>query len=62
MATLVFMLPKTEPSHTYYASAHLLSAEFEEPLQERIAPRAHVKLPKDGRPEFNRLIPSDWTD
>ncbi len=57
MATLVFMLPKTEPSHTYYASAHLLSAEFEEPLQERIAPRAHVKLPKDGHPEFKQADP-----
>lgn len=58
MATLVkSLLSKTEPSHTYYATADLLSAEFEEPLRERIAPRAYVKLPKDGHYQFKQADP-----
>lgn len=58
MATLVkSLLSKTEPSHTYYATADLLSAEFEEPLRERIAPRGFVKLPKDGHYQFKQADP-----
>ncbi len=58
MATLVkSLLSKIEPSHTYYATADLLSAEFEEPLHERIAPRAYVKLPKDGHYQFKQADP-----
>jgi hypothetical protein len=58
MATLVkSLLSKIEPSHTYYATADLLSAEFEEPLRERIAPRAYVKLPKDGHYQFKQADP-----
>ena len=58
MATLVkSLLSKIEPSHTYYATADLLSAEFEEPLRERIAPRGYVKLPKDGHYQFKQADP-----
>lgn len=58
MATLVKSLLTTkEPSHTYYATADVLSAEFEEPLHERIAPRAQVKLPKDGHYQFKQADP-----
>ena len=58
MATLVkSLLSKTEPSHTYYATADLLTADFEEPLRERVAPRAQVKLPKDGHYQFKKADP-----
>jgi len=58
MATLVkSLLPTKQPAHTYYATADLLSAEFEEPLRERIAPRAYVKLPKDGHYQFKQADP-----
>src|SRR3984957_16320204 len=58
MATLVkSLLSKTEPSHTYYATADLLTADFEEPLRERVAPRAQVKLPKDGHYQFKQADP-----
>ena len=46
-----------EPSHMYYAAADVLSAELEQPLNERIKPRAHVKLPEDGHYQFKQADP-----
>jgi hypothetical protein len=58
MATLLkSLLPTKDPSHTYYASADVLSAEFEEPLRETIKPRAYVKLPEDGHYQFKHADP-----
>jgi hypothetical protein len=58
MATLLkSLLPTKEPSHSYYAAADVLSADFEEPLRETIKPRAFVKLPEDGHYQFKRADP-----
>jgi hypothetical protein len=58
MATLLkSLLPTKDPSHTYYAAADVLSADFEEPLRETIKPRAYVKLPEDGHYQFKHADP-----
>jgi hypothetical protein len=58
MATLVkSLLPTNEPYHTYYAAADVLSADFEQPVNEKIQPRAQVKLPKDGHYQFKNADP-----
>jgi len=46
-----------KPVHNYYAEAHVLSAEIEQPLQETITPRVHVKLRNDGRYQFKKARP-----
>src|SRR5579864_8786981 len=45
------------PVHHYYAEAHLLSADLEHPLDEKIKARAHVKLPDDGHYQFRQADP-----
>ncbi len=46
-----------EPTHSYYATADVLSADFEEPVRENIKPRAYVKLPQDGHYQFKQADP-----
>jgi len=46
-----------EPTHFYYADAHVLSADFEEPVHEKIKPRAQVTLSSDGHYQFRQAEP-----
>ncbi|HXM62274.1 MAG TPA: hypothetical protein VN950_15555 [Terriglobales bacterium] len=46
-----------EPTHTYYADADVLSADFEEPVHEKIKPRAQVTLSADGHYQFRQAEP-----
>ena len=54
---LIQSIPKKEPYHIYYAAADVLSADFEQPVRERIQPRAYVKLPADGNHQFKQAGP-----
>src|SRR5579864_3520644 len=52
--------PKADPVtavHEYHAEATVLFADLEHPLEEKIKPRAHVKLPKDGHYHFKHADP-----
>ena len=46
-----------EPTHTYYAEADVLNADFEEPVHEKIKPRAQVTLSADGHYQFRQAEP-----
>jgi len=46
-----------ESVHEYHAEATVLKASLKHPLEEKIHPRAHVKLPKDGRYDFKHAEP-----
>jgi hypothetical protein len=41
----------------YYATAYVLKADLEQPVNEKIEPQAFVKLPTDGAYQFQELKP-----
>ena len=43
--------------HLYHAQATLLQARLKHPVEERIHPRGHVKLPADGNYDFKHADP-----
>lgn len=43
--------------HQFNAEANVLSADLEQPLQEKISPQASVKLPRDGQYQFSQTGP-----
>jgi hypothetical protein len=58
MATLLkSLIPERDAYHIYYAAADVLSADFEQPVHEKVPPRAQVKLPKDGHYQFKQADP-----
>ncbi len=57
MATLVRSAVLDEPVHHYYAESSVLSADLEQPLKEKIEPRAYLKLPDDGQYQFQKAEP-----
>jgi hypothetical protein len=57
MAALANELRMVDPVHDYYAEANVLSADLEQPLREKIKPRAAVRLPKDGHYQFKQADP-----
>jgi hypothetical protein len=58
MATLLkSLIPARDAYHIYHAAADVLSADFEQPVREKIPPRAQVKLPKDGHYQFKQADP-----
>jgi len=58
MATLLkSLIPERDAYHIYNAAADVLSADFEQPVHEKIPPRAQVKLPKDGHYQFKQADP-----
>jgi hypothetical protein len=59
MAALPNELSMVEPKpvHNYFAQADLLTADLEQPLQEKIRPQAAVKLPTDGQYQFSQAEP-----
>ncbi len=46
-----------KPHHYYYADASVLTADLEQPLQQKISPQAFVKLPRDGQYQFSQAEP-----
>jgi len=46
-----------EAVHEYHAEASVLEADLMQPIEEKIAPRVKVKLPKDGHYQFKHADP-----
>ncbi|MGB8014040.1 MAG: hypothetical protein WCF68_20665 [Terriglobales bacterium] len=57
MAALANELPMVKPVHDFFAEANILTANLEQPLQQKISPQAPVKLPKDGQYQFSQAGP-----
>jgi len=57
MAALTNKLAMVNSVHNYWAEAEVLSADLKQPVEEKIRPRAHVKLPKDGHYHFKKADP-----
>jgi hypothetical protein len=54
MATQMKVPAIVEGTHHYHANARVLSAEFEQPIREKIESRAVVHLPKEGGYEYEQ--------
>src|SRR5215470_11167661 len=57
MATQMKVPAIVEGTHHYHANARVLSAEFEQPIREKIESRAVVHLPKEGGYEYEQAEP-----
>ena len=57
MATQMKVPAIVEGTHHYHANASVLSAEFQQPMMERIASPAAVHLPEEGGYEYKRAEP-----
>jgi hypothetical protein len=57
MATQMKVPAIASGTHHYHANASVLSAEFEQPIREKIESRAVVHLPEEGGYEYERAEP-----